>query len=94
MAKVQPSTFLVAIFAYIREIQNIFTMSHEERIREARIRLISENDRRISKLQNNLKEIMYDLEVLRTQFSLLISYENGERIGDSNEDVTESQLSE
>lgn len=69
-------------------------MSHEERIREARIRLISENDRRISKLQNNLKEIMYDLEVLRTQFNLLISYENGERIGDSNEDVTESQLSE
>ena len=69
-------------------------MSHEERIREARIRLISENDRRITKLQNNLKEIMYDLEVLRTQFNLLISYENGERNGDSNENVTESRLSE
>jgi hypothetical protein len=69
-------------------------MSQEERIREARVRLIAENDRRISKLQNNLKEIMYDLEVLRTQFSLLISYENGQRVGDSNENVTESQLSE
>jgi len=69
-------------------------MSHEDRIREARIRLIAENDRRITKLQNNLKDIMYNLEVLRTQFNLLVSYENGEHSGHSDENVTEKQLSE
>ena len=91
-AKIQCLTFLVTYFDYISDNQNIFTMSHEDRIREARLRLIAENDRRITKLQANLKDIMYNLEVLRTQFNLLVSYEDGERNGHSGENVVKDKV--
>lgn len=68
-------------------------MSYEERLEEARLRLIAENDRRIVKLQKNLKEIMYNLEVLKTQFNLLVSYENGEHNGHSRKDVVKDEVS-
>lgn len=68
-------------------------MSYEERLEEARLRLIAENDRRIVKLQKNLKEIMYNLEVLKTQFNLLVSYENGEYNGHSRKDVVKDEVS-
>lgn len=85
---------IVLIIEYISDNQNIFIMSQEERIREARIRLIAENDRRIAKLQSNLKEIMYNLEVLKTQYNLLVSYEDGQRNRHSGKDTIKEKVSE
>jgi|DEB0MinimDraft_3_1074331.scaffolds.fasta_scaffold29847_3 hypothetical protein len=65
----------------------------EQRLREARLRLIAENDRRITKLQNELRCMSRDLEILKTQFKLLVSLESGERDGNSNKDIAESRLS-
>jgi hypothetical protein len=65
----------------------------ESRLNEARIRLLAENDRRITKLQNELKGMSQDLEILKTQFRLLVSLESGEYKRNSTEDITESRLS-
>jgi len=83
---------IVLIIEYISDNQNIFIMSHEERIKEARLRLIAENDRRISKLQSNLNEIMYNIEILKTQFNLLVSYEDGKPNGHSRENIVEDKV--